>query len=150
MRLEENLNELLKFIDNMEDKDKAKFEEIVEKIKDLDYKHKIKLLKTIGSDVNRILKQIEQKKIEEKCKNEGHTFSEWKYFIDKKTVVGGDLGDRQKFMIDEKRWERTCLLCGFKEIVYKEPECVKNIRLKKEKQERIKQLKKELKSLQNK
>ena len=148
MKLEEKLNELLKFISTMEGKDKEKLEEIVEKINNLDYNHKIKVMKTIGYDVNRILKQTEQKKIEEKCKNEGHIFSDWKHYTWKESVVGGDLGEFQKFEINKESWDRTCQLCGFKEIVYKEPESVKNDRLEKEKKEKIKQLKKELKNLQ--
>ena len=123
--------------------------EIVKKINSLDHKYKVKFFKTIGYDVNRIFKQMDQEKREDKCKNEGHEFSEWEFYTWKEKVIGGDLGEHQEFMIDKKTWERSCTRCGFKEMTEIEPESVKAVRLEKEKTKIIKRLKKELKRLEN-
>ena len=113
--------------------------------------------KALGEIINIIKSAISEQEQEDKenvCRLHGHSFSEWKYNSWTETGIETDPRFLQehptgRYEIERHDWSRTCLRCGYIEEAIYEPEEVKTKRLQREKEERIKELKKELKRLED-
>ena len=92
------------------------------------------------------------------CDEEGHIFQEWRKhectkYISPVQAYGIEglmmsCPHKPDIPIPITEWIRTCERCGFEEIVEQEPTEVRNARLAKEKKERIRKLKKEIRELE--
>ena len=83
------------------------------------------------------------------CEKEGHIFSEWKKVTWSTEEPVWDAGIRGYVKVEHENWKRTCSRCGFVETVKEEPAELVVARKEKNKKRRIKQLKAELRRLEN-
>ena len=148
-RIREFFNRLLEFASNLTKTDGK--ESLLDRFEKLSPERKERALsKSIKLIEAEIESQIQENK-ENECKQCGHNFGKWNYrkytkYID--TVI--DHQYVSNFPIETEEWKRTCGRCGFIETAFNEPEEAREERLDKEKKERIRELKKELKRLENK
>ena len=123
-------------------------ETIIEKFKGLSQVNKGKVLKEIITLIEFAKKNQDYEDRENICKREGHVFSKWKHYhwtryID--TIIDHECVCN--YPVEMHSWGRICSRCGYQESVEREPDEVWEARMKKEKNERIKVLEKELRNL---
>ena len=143
-------NNLLDLINNMNKKERKKFLKLYNKICDLEPSYKNKLLNEMYLYLSHAYNKVAKQRNKDKCEKEGHTFSEWKFSLQTVTTIMGDLGYGKEVEIQKEFWERKCTRCGYNEVVSKEPDEVRAVRLEQERQDKIKILRKELAELENK
>lgn len=109
-----------------------------------------KVIDDIGEDfINSIEKAIKEDNIT-KCSENGHAFENVKWDIFEWTTKEEGYQDRQTFMYDLKHtmWGRKCPKCGFIEESDFEPKELYEKRIAKEKQAKIKELKLQIKEIE--
>lgn len=106
------------------------------------------MLNSINRSISKIESNNKQKAAEIECRNNGHIFGEWQKYSWTENVMVWDSGPAGYIPVEKVKWERTCTRC--KETVDKEPQELIDARKERNKQNRIKALKKELKRLEGK
>lgn len=127
-----------------------KFASVLEKFESLSPTNKRKVINAIYKNITKYLGIQEKEKTEKICKYEGHIFDEW---IHKKwTTYEDTIIDHQfveKLPINHNKWERSCPRCGYKEVIYNEPQELIDARKENDKKMQIKKLELELKKLKS-
>lgn len=119
------------------------------RISSLSDENKEGLSKAIHALLTKYFDKQEQEDKEAVCEEEGHDFGPWehkKWTSYERVCIDHQLVDN--YPIPHEEWKRTCLRCGFVETVKREPDEVREERLKKEKAAEVKALRKRLRELQ--
>ncbi len=111
--------------------------------------NKNKAINEIFKIIKKYLEIQEQENKKMMCEKEGHIFSEWKKVTWSTEEPVWDAGIRGYVKVEHENWKRTCSRCGFVETVKEEPAELVEARKEKNKKRRIKQLKAELRRLEN-
>lgn len=111
--------------------------------------NKNKAINEIFKIIKKYLEIQEQENKKMMCEKEGHIFSEWKKVTWSTEEPVWDAGLRGYVKVEHENWKRTCSRCGFVETVKEEPAELVVARKEKNKKRRIKQLKAELRRLEN-
>ena len=111
--------------------------------------NKNKAINEIFKIIKKYLEIQEQENKKMMCQKEGCIFSEWKKVTWSTEEPVWDAGIRGYVKVEHENWKRTCSRCGFVETVKEEPAELVAARKEKNKKRRIKQLKAELRRLEN-
>jgi hypothetical protein len=137
------------FVNGLDDLEKLKeLKDILKRFERLPDERKVKVIEGFAKSIIRHEQLEEQYQKEETCKREGHLFTEWNYH--EWTTYEDTWYDHQlieNFPIHHQEWTRKCTRCGCCEKETGEPVEVREKRIKKEKEEKIKNLELELKLL---
>lgn len=106
-----------------------------------------RIIKVVYKTLLEIMKEEDKRKRELKCKQEGHTFSEWDEINWTTTEPVWDAGWQGTIEVQHTVWKRECSYCGLKEESKEEPLEVKQAREAAERKEEAKQLRKKLRDL---
>ena len=123
--------------------------ELFKRFDSLSEDNKNKAINEIFKIIKKYLEIQEQENKKMMCQKEGCIFSEWKkatWFTEEPVW---DAGLRGYVKVEHENWKRTCSRCGFVETVKEEPAELVEARKEKNKKRRIKQLKAELRRLEN-
>lgn len=124
--------------------------ELFEGFDSLSEDNKNKVINEIFKIIKKYLEIQEQENKKMMCEQEArHIFSEWKKATLFTEEPVWDAGLRGHVKVEHENWKRTCSRCGFVETVDKEPAELVAARKEKNKKRRIKQLKAELRRLEN-
>lgn len=129
------------------DKYKAIFSEFAK----LPVKYQIKSLKAFSSKIKECIKSNSHDHAVSVCERDGHEFTEWKEDTSVRyinTVI--DHMPVEGLRVENSYWHRKCTRCGYYERVEEEPIEAKQKREEKEKQQKIKSLRKQLAELEGK
>ena len=146
MLFDNGLTELISLLKNMDDCDKKKLKEILEKINTLDSNHKAMILELMLEDFEKNFKKTIKHQNDLMCNQKGHEFSRWIHREWSEVGNAGDFVWKEDPFVNKECWERTCLRCGFIETVDKEPELNENVGSNVDKIARMKQLRKDRKN----
>lgn len=138
----------------------AELAEMISIVETLSINQLMELLDKVSELVYRFDEENKQEATEKLCEAEGHVFSKWKKHKYNRYVSpveahgidglwGSDRPHDPTIPIPTTDWRRTCDRCGHTEIVEVEPEEVKEERLAKFQQARVRRLQKELENLQS-
>ncbi len=125
-------------------------EKLIERFNGLSQANKEKALKSILDVINASIEDQEQENKENACRQEGHIFSDWKYYgwtTYEKTVIDHEVCEN--YPVKNHKWSRSCTRCGFTESVDQEPKEVTQKREEEVRKKRIRKLENELKRLKN-
>ncbi len=123
--------------------------ELFKRFDSLSVDNKNKVINEIFKIIKKYLEIQEQENKKMMCEKEGHIFSEWKKVTWSTEEPVWDAGIRGYVKVEHENWKRTCSRCGFVETVKEEPAELVVARKEKNKKRRIKQLKAELRRLEN-
>lgn len=154
----DTLNSLNQEESEYEEKDNIELMNAVIEFKKLPISHQLNVIKSFTRKVKKEKLLLEKQQIEDICKKEGHSFTNWNKDIVTTMVRNPYMGSRDYIVPEGKewlpksfpRWQRKCTRCGFVEMTEEEPLEVKNQREEEERQTRIKQLEDELQQLRRK
>ena len=123
--------------------------ELFKRFDSLSVDNKNKVINEIFKIIKKYLEIQEQENKKMMCQKEGCIFSEWKKVTWSTEEPVWDAGLRGYVKVEHENWKRTCSRCGFVETVKEEPAELVVARKEKNKKRRIKQLKAELRRLEN-
>lgn len=129
-------------------KDRQKRMDMLNRILNLSPEYQERVIRVVCKMITEIMKEEDIKRRNSQCEQTGHTFDEWKTYSEKKGGYDRDSGCDRYW--DDVTWFRICNNCGYKETRKSEPQEVTQARKNVEKQGRIKQLRRELKNLEEK
>lgn len=154
----DTLSSLNQEVFGYEEKDNIELMNAVIEFKKLPISHQLNVIKSFTRKVKKEKLLLEKEQIEDICKKEGHSFTDWEKDIVTTMVRNPYLNSRDYIVPEGKewlpksfpKWQRKCTRCGFVKITEEEPLELKQQREEEEKQTKIKQLEDELQILRRK
>lgn len=126
--------------------------------KKLPITHQLSVIKSFKRKIKKQKLVLEKELIDQVCKKEGHSFSDWEQKMITVTEKNPYLGSRD-YIVPQgmeciprtyPEWRRKCSRCGYEEITREEPLEVREKRVEEERQYQIEKLERELKALRGK
>ena len=154
-----SMHEINNGLNVKEDKtyNKSSMSNAITSFKQMPLKHQLAVIKSFITKVKKQGEIQKREAIEQECINKGHDYSAWERIDYTTRERNPFLGSRdyigpkgmEYITVTHTKWKRTCARCGFVETVEKEPRELIKQRKQQMKENRIKELKKELHRLEN-
>ncbi len=140
------ISEIEKFFKelNDEEKENKQLKGLLPNFNKLSKKNKLKVIKSLLSELDYYTSIQKQEDKEAICEREGHVYGEWEYRTWTTEELVWDNGPMGYIPVEHEEWYRNCSRCGYHEHTDNKPEEIRA----EEKKQRILELKKEIAKLE--